>query len=318
MNPGEEDAVRSLLRLASLYGLGGAALGLGAGALRASNPRYVPPEPPAPVVVDMPVPARDGFPATQIPIPSKTKPTKPAALPEAKKAGLSELFSRIGDAVSEYLPSVYHPLGPVGAQNRQDIPLYGAAAIPAVVGGGFGGFALGDRVARAVERRRAQAELDEARQEYQNAVTQRTAKLYFPKTASGVIDLLEGRTPTDPNLARVKIALDAAWMKKTADDVSALPTPDHAISADDPGRGASRISKTLMGWAWPGLLHKDTAPIQMGVLAGLGGIGAYSGYRWARDEDEATAVRRATEAKDRANATKIPAPVIARLVPVQA
>lgn len=306
MSPGEEDAIKTLLRLAALGGLGGAAAGFGAGALRAANPRYVPPEAAAPVIVDMPVPAREAGPVSSVPIPSKTKPVAAIA---SKTATVGEWLSGqakgLGDSIAGLMPTVHHPLGPTGAQTASDIPLTAALGIPAVAGGVAGGYMLSDRLARAAERRRAQAELDEARKEYQDAVTARTANLYFPKAASGIADLLADRTPTDPDLARTKAALDAAWYKQAGD-----PAPG------DPTRGASGLSQAAMGWAWPGLLHKDTAPLQMGLLGALGTMGGIAGYRFARNDDDALAIRRETEKRDRANAAKIPAPVIARLVPV--
>lgn len=312
MNPGEEDAVRSLLRILAMSGLGGAAAGLGAGALRAANPRYEPPEAPPPVVVDMPVPAQGPGPAGPVPIPSKTKPARPAALP-AKAAGFGEWLksqvSGLGDAVSEYMPTVRHPMGPTGAQTAGDIPAFYAAALPLGAAGAGGGFVLGDRLARAAERRKAQTELDAARKEYQDAVTARTSQLYFPKAAAGVADLLEGRTPADPHLARAKAALDAAWAKRA----EGPPVVDPA----DPTRGADFLSQATQAWLWPGTaMGKGPAAFQMGLLGALGGLGAFSGYRFARNDDAAAAVRRETEKRDRDNAAKLPAPVIARLVPV--
>ena len=46
-----------LLQLGGMGLLGGAALRTGMGVLRNTNPRYVPPDPPKPVVVDVPYPA---------------------------------------------------------------------------------------------------------------------------------------------------------------------------------------------------------------------------------------------------------------------
>ncbi len=316
---GESDAVKSLLRILAMTGAGGAAAGLGAGVLRNTNPRYDPPEVPAPVVVDMPVPAA-GPVAGRIPIPTKTKQlvtAPPDATPaakhtKAKAAGvvdtITDKLKDLGGSIYDQLPTFQHPLGATGATEAKDIPAFYAAAVPVAGAGLVGGYAAGDHVSRAVERRRAQAELDAARREYQEAVTARTAHLYFPK-AAGVADLLEDRTPADPDLARAKSALDAAWAVKAADDPP-LPAPS------DPGRGANQSTKTLMSWLWPGLLHPDTAPYQAGLVGALGAIGAYGGYQRVRDSSEADKVRQLTEARDRANAGKLPAPVIARLVPV--
>lgn len=97
--------------------------------------------------------------------------------------------------------------------------------------------------------------------------------------------------------------------------------------SDSPGvkalpAGNSPAARSLASLLWPGLWADKWLPgaaaVNMGLAGTMAGLGGLAGYRAMRDPDAAETVRREVERADRANATAVPAPMIARIVPVPA
>jgi hypothetical protein len=284
---------RRLLRLLAASALAGGALRGGLSVLRSGTPRYEAPEVPKPLVVDMPYATPDAPPGAAIPPAGKErKALKAANDPDWTK------YVPFGKSIHEALPTYTPPLGKPGETNPENVPLYGAMSGAALVGGGLGGYHMADRLLRAADRWRARRDLDAARREYQESVVRRLAGSELAKTAAD---------------ARVKRALEALYA--VVKRAGAPESPPAAPAPEGPGTAEKVITSAL----WPGLVAGPLGGrinAALALAAGMGG--GYMGYNALRDADQRDATRKAVRDVDRANAARIPAPMVMRLVPVPA
>lgn len=290
----QSKVIKHLLRMAGAGLLGGAAIRTGISAIRNTNNRYAVPDAPKPVVVDMPYPTDEpilGVPAAN---PKRERMVQ-------KVAADPGWLERYLPMLHRQLPTFVSPTGNPGASEPSDVPLAMGGGLVAGMAGGAGGYALADKVLRAADRWRAQRELDEAKRDYQTAITSRVTNSRMParpKVASAA-------TPEE----RIKSALDRAFVLTKAADVDPpplQPTPD------------SQSKKMLLSALFPGLGtgSRDAAALNM-MLAGTMGLGgAYMGYQAGRDPEASQSVRDQIKRRDKADAASLPAPLVARLVPV--
>ena len=291
LSPGAREALGILARLTGAGLAGGAAARFGLGALRAGGPAYDPPTIPKPIVVDVPV---EGLPDDPTVAPPGRK-----ALTKAADTSAPDWWPLGEQAWQRFVPTFHHPLGPDNPQTASDVPAYAAAAPVAGVGGLLGGFWGADRLMQAANRRGARRDLEAARHEYEQAVLDRAVgERGIPKEAADA--LLSGGVPADPALARAKAALDRAF---------------EATKAANPQQGPA--DESWLGALFPGLLAgREGALANMAFSGTMGGLGGLLGYRYARDQDASAKLRKRVREVDQANALSTPAPVVARLIPV--
>lgn len=320
LTAGQLDALKTALRITAAAGALGAGARAGIGVLRNARPRYDPPRSVDPMFVDIPVPSQDSVNPGDVAIPSRMKALRNSGSGIAKVATPNpapEWLTKIPGGTSAWnaLPDYQSPTGDVTAAKATDVPLYGAGYVLGTGAGLVGGYHLMDKLLNAADRRRAQAELDAAKQEYHNTVINRAKGIYFDnKTAADVAALVSDDTPIDPEMQRVKRALDAAFEKAANPEIAPAPAPAPGASEN-----SSPEVRALMTALWPGLgLGSDAARIQMGAVGTLAGLGGYLGYNASRDPDTAAATRKAIKRIDEANAYEAPPPVIGRLIPVAA
>ena len=294
----QSEFVKGLLRLAAMGALGAGGARVGMSMFRNMNTRYPPPEPAKPLVVDMPYytdrPVQGVPHATH----EKEKPVTKSAVdttdPNDRNPWPSFFPGR--KWLNENLTPTYHsPLGEVGMKGNE-IPLFAAAAVPAVGLGMYGGYKLTDKILRAADRRRAQADLEDAQKEYQQAIIARLVNSRLPTKEAAV----RSQSST-PAIERIKAAMDRAYTAMK-----------HAV--DEPPGVAEKLT---MGALFPGtMIGRDAAFLNLGLAGLMGSIGGLGGYNYMRSNPKAQRARDVIKAMDRANAEKLPAPLIARLVPV--
>jgi hypothetical protein len=295
LNPAQQESISSLLRILGAAGLAGAGARAGFGVLRNANRAYDPPEIPKPLIVDMPYASREAPPLTSIPLPKQQTKEKVANGPTVE--GTIKAIPG-GEWLLNKLPP-YTPLeGRPDAAGPGEVPAHGLAAMPTAAIGLGGGYMLADKLLRAADRRGARGDIDDAQEEYRRAVMERLTKQQPGKVAADLVKMAADQTPEDADLRRAKIALDRLFTQKKAEG--------------DLGENA------LKSWLYPGrAIGPQAAWANMALAGGLGTLGGYAGWRASREKDEAVKVRERIKALDKLNAKKIPAPVIARLVPVQ-
>lgn len=80
----------------------------------------------------------------------------------------------------------------------------------------------------------------------------------------------------------------------------------------------SQLAKTLTGFLYPGTLFGPAAAnTNLALAGGALGLGGWLGYQHARDKDQAERTRKAIRDVDKANASLVPAPLIAQMVPTR-
>lgn len=281
---------RQLLKLLATTALLGGGIRTGMGALRNANPRYEIPAVPKPVVVDMPYPAPpSALPVGPIPLPGAEKKLKAASdLP-----GWAQ--NPFGAAVHEQLPTYVPATGQPGETDPTKVPLFGAAQLAALVGGGAAGFYGADKVLRSADRWGAQRELADAKREYQKSVLARLSGSSVPTKRAA-----EVQPPAELQALTTALAELYSNVKKAEDDPATWTKL--LTSAGFPG---------LSGIAGPTGARANMA---LAALAGAGG--GYLGYNAVRDSEAKQKARNAIRDVDRANAALVPPPTIARLVPV--
>lgn len=203
--------------------------------------------------------------------------------------------------IKSVLPDSPPAAGFPNAQGPTEVPLHGFAAPATAAAGLGGGYMLADRLLRAADRRNARKDLEAAQAEYQQAIMNRVTGGQPDKVAADLTKMAADRTPDDPDLRRAKAALDALYARVKA----AKPDESHV--------GWNAIKSFL----YPGSMLGPEGFWTNLTLAGTGAaLGGFAGYNAARNSEEAATVRSKIKALDRENAKKIPAPVVARLVPV--
>lgn len=284
MNPGQEEAGQTFLRMLAAGGLLGGATGLGMGVLRGSLPRYDPPKPAAPIFVDIPR-AVDRPAAKPIPLPARTKevPTRAEEKKDDKKTTKAAGWDKIRDGLMGILPTYTPPEGLPNAQTAPEVPLTGAAVVGGSALGALGGYHLTTKLHHAARRRAAEADLEAAQREYQDATLARATRL--------------------------KAAADRAY----AAFVKVATTPPSPS-------GYSDATRAFMSAMFPGLAANATWPgagaLNLAAATTMGGLGGYIGYNQVRDKEKSKAVSKAIRRVDEANVDAVPAPLIARVVPV--
>lgn len=291
---------RRLLKIVAASALFGGSLRGGMSVLRNANARYDPPEVPKPTIVDMPYPVPAAPTLKSIPAAGNEKKFKPALKAAADTAypDWAKNLGAAGRGLHDVLPTYTPPTGNPGETNPSNVPLYGAATVGAGVLGLGAGFKLTDKMLVAADRWKARKDLEAAKKEYQEAVTRRLAgtKLAAKSAATDAPtpEALVAKEAIDKLYAAVKLAGD--------------PVPN---SNPDP------LSRTVAAALWPGLIGgPGAAQANAAIAAAAGGLGGYMGYNFTRDPEAHGAVRRRVKEIDRANADKLRAPLIGRLVPV--
>jgi hypothetical protein len=281
-------ATDQLLRLLAATALGGAGIRTGLSVLRNANPRYEPPEAPKPMIVDLPYPAREAPPVAAVPLSGKEKKAPPV------KAA-NELLDRLSNfRLSDLIPTYTPPTGVPGETDPNKVPLMGTAKVLAAAAGLGGGYFGAQKVLDAAERWGAKKELAEAKRQYQEAI---------------LGDLSRSSLPT-------KRAAEASTPAQLAGMVEAVNELYATVKAAE---GPS-LSRAVASALWPGLIGDSELAGQANgaLIGGMGLLGGYLGYNKWRDAEGRQRLRKAIEAVDRANASNLPRPVVARLVPVKA
>lgn len=352
LNPGQADALNALMRYIAGAGMVGAAGRMGLELARQTSPRYSAPQIADPVMVTIPRPVAGPVPPS---LPPRQVKELPAAKTAGLEELMSHL--PYGQQLWNAIPESTSVFGDKATNFREVPALYAAAPLGMAAGGGAGFYAA-DKLLRAADQRRARRDLDEAQREFQDAAIGRAKSIHFPdKVAADMSALLDDQTPRDPVVARIKAALDRAYAAgQITSSVTGLPPAVAATPLPAPAKppalgamaggqlgGATQpppVASTSMppppapmktasdydylnvlkSWLWPGLAGVGTAPAMLNMgLAGTGaGVGALLGYQHARDKNKADEVRQHIKAIDQANASQIPPPMIARIVPTSA
>ena len=293
MGPGQAAAAAFLMKLLAGSAMLGGAGRLGVGVMRAAAPTYEPPPPPKPLVVDVPVDAPDDVP------PAPGNELRAALNARVKKAEAPPWWP-LGESLWSKLPEHRPVGGRPDATSAGDVPLTGALAPLAIVGGVGGGYLAVDRVTQALKRRRAQAEIDAAKDDYRRAVLGRAVEARGLKAAAAAV--LDD--------ADVKAAVDRAYAAFTK---AANPEPP-ALPAGEVDWG----SRVLQNALWPGLaLGPTAAMVNMGLVGGLGLLGGMAGYNSVRDAEQAKKLRKQIAALEADAARETTPPLVGRLVPVR-
>lgn len=288
----QSDFVKHILRLAASGLLGGAAVRVGMGALRNANPRYEPPTAPKPMVVDMPY--YTDRPVAEAPLPDIKKERQVGV---AKRAAFLD-YVPFGGSIGSALPTFQDPVGNPG-QSSGEIPLTTALGVPAAGLGALAGYGILDKVMRAADRRRAHGELSDAQREYQQAILQR---LKTRDTRKSAADADEGLTKA----AEAALARAYDRIKQAEGEAELQPS------------GKSLGYRALMSFLFPAMMtgNNDVALANAALVGGMGALGGYAGYSYARDDEQAGKVRKEIKKIDRTNAEGMQPPIVARLVPV--
>lgn len=190
------------------------------------------------------------------------------------------------------------PISGAGITDPTKKPWYMAAAGLGGLGAAGLGWGVGDRMVLEYQRRKAQEEIEKARQDYH----QQVLKGYEEKTAA------DAGYVGEP-VRRIKAALDRAWAvlegTKSAED--ALPP---AAPAGDPGFEKSLLYRVLFPLTHLGSEGAATSALLSTVAAG-GGL--YGGYRAMRDTDTERARRQAVEAAERDELAERPPIVVGEI-----
>lgn len=286
----QSEFMRSMLRLAGTGLLGGAALRTVMGLASGPNAEYKAPEPKKPIIVDMPVPSSHQ--ATSLPPVAASKQ-------KSKEANvLGDISEGLRGLWDSYTPTFHAPLGNANAQTAADIPATALIGAPLAVGAGVGGYALVDKLMRSSARNKARDELEAAQKEYQRTIVKRLAESRFPAKSAMDASPLTKLVPNSTD-GRIKRALDEVY---------------NIIKSSEEGEWWQRLG---LGALFPGLyMGRDAALANMGLAGILGGTAGYLGYNAGRSEQTQGMLRNEMNKLDRANADTVPAPMVARLVPV--
>lgn len=289
LTPDQLTTLRDLAKVFATGGLIGAGGRAAVGVVNSLSPRYEPPPPPKPLVVDVPVPHAEAATAPE--------PAAPGLAPRRKAAadGLSDPINKFLGMFSSAAPKFQSP---AEADN-----LYYMAAPAAGLAGLGGGWALTNKLLQAARRRGAEANLQRARRDYQEAALGRISELGMPtKQAADWRAAAAGDEPTDPDVARAAAALDGLWEQAKSAEVAGEP---------------NYLARTLLGMAAPGFVSGSPAlaHLNAGAIGVSGLAGGLLGWRALRDRAKATELQRQIREVEDENAQEQPPPMIARLVP---
>lgn len=205
------------------------------------------------------------------------------------------------------VPTYNPPAGKPDAQTWKDVPLSALGLIPAVVGGGMGGYLLTDKIMRAAQRRGAKGDLEKAKEDYQKAVLGRTYEAYRGKEAM-VRALLGEEQTTDPELLMAKEAVDRAF--------EAYEAREGAEKAANENPDMAQRFVAFLGI--PGLaMGPEMARLNMALMGGAATLGAAGGYMAMRDREAAQKLRKEVERLERQSMQGVTPPLVGRLVPVR-